>query len=54
MYSFVIKKAIDVIRAELLVLWLQLIGLTIDNVGDTIVELDFIKISEEEKCFLFV
>ena len=44
-YSFVIKIVIDVSRAELLAIGIPILGLTIENVEDTLVELDPIKIS---------
>ena len=46
--------AIDVIRAELLVMGMTILGLTIDNVEDTIVELDPIKTSESIKNIFFL
>ena len=44
LYSFVIKIAIVVIRAELVAVREAIFGLMIDFVKDTIVELDLIKI----------
>ena len=44
-YSFAIKIAIDASRAELLAIEIPILGLTIENVEDTLVELDPIKIS---------
>ena len=38
-YSSVIKKAIDVIKAEPLAIGIPILGLTIDNVEDRIVSL---------------
>ena len=44
-YSFVIKIAIDASRAELLAIEIPFLGLTNENVEDTIVELDPFKVS---------
>ena len=54
MYSLVINIAIDVIKAELLAIYIPILRLTIDNVEDTIVDLDPFKISEIIKEFLFI
>ena len=42
-YSFVIKLAIEVIGAELLLIAIATLGLTTDNVADTLFELDLLK-----------
>ena len=47
------KKTNDVFRAEPFAFAKQLVGLTIDNVKQTTVELDFSKISELNKVFSF-
>ena len=49
MSSFVIKIAINVIRAELLALGMPRLGVTIDNVEDTIVDDDPFNFSEIAK-----
>ena len=52
MSSFVIKLANNVIRAELIALGIPRLGVTIDNVEDTIVDEDPINFSEIAKsCF---
>ena len=54
MYSFVIKIAIDLVRAELLDFGTPILRLTKDNVEDTIVDEDPIKISERNENIFFV
>ena len=49
MSSFVIKLAINVIRAKLLALGIPRLGVTIDNVEDTIVDEDPINFPEIAK-----
>ena len=46
MFSFVNKLAIDVVKDELLTTGIQILGLTFDNVEDTIVALDPIKVPQ--------
>ena len=54
MYSLVINVAIDVIKAELLAIDIPILGLTIDDVEDTILDLDPFKISEIIKDIFFL
>ena len=54
MFSFVIKIAIDVIRAEMLAIGIPILGLTIDNVKDTIVDKDPTKFSESIRIIFFL
>ena len=49
MYSFFIRKAIDVSKAKQLALGKPAIGLTIDKTEDTIIKIDLIKNQKESK-----
>ena len=49
MYSFVIRKAIDVSKAKLLAIGKPAIGLTIDKTEDTIIKIDLIKTQKFSK-----